>query len=512
MSLSHRAQTWATNSDNMTIWKVLKDQWHPQTNPTGFVSLGVAENALMHDDLTCYIQSLTHVLVPPNGLTYGDGGSGSKRLRTAIAHFLNRKLHPAVPLTVEHICATNGVTTAIEHISTLLANPGDVFLLGQPYYGAFIDDIQLRTGVEVVRICFGDVDPVSLEAVTAYEHAIRDCQKRGRRVAGLMLCNPHNPLGRCYSHTTIKALMRLCNTHRIHLVSDEIYAFSVFRSQSSSSSGDTSTTKIEDFTSLLSIPTADLIDPSLTHVLYGISKDFGANGLRLGCIISQHNPTLHKALIPVCIYSYVSSLTESVVTHLFHDDAYIDWYITTNAARLRANYDFITAWADRFGIKYTPGVNAAFFLWVQLGSVYERIIKEGRTKITPQTVTRGHLREHNPSANPDLNPSPYPHFHPTSETAIAPNQPSKSSLDSKRFPDEDFNLDQATNTALLAHKIFLAAGPNFGSEKPGWFRIVFSQQREILDEGLRRIERALGLEKKNGSGSGSRGEEVNARL
>jgi aspartate/methionine/tyrosine aminotransferase len=50
------------------------------------------------------------------------------------------------------------------------------------------------------------------------------------------------------------------------------------------------------------------------------------------------------------------------------------------------------------------------------------------------------------------------------------------------------------NDALLEKKVFLATGTSFGSEQPGWFRIVFSQKRDILEEGLRRIEKALALD------------------
>ena len=46
-------------------------------------------------------------------------------------------------------------------------------------------------------------------------------------------------------------------------------------------------------------------------------------------------------------------------------------------------------------------------------------------------------------------------------------------------------------SALVREKVFLASGKVFGSEKPGWFRIVFSHQKELLEEGLRRIVRAL---------------------
>ncbi len=38
------------------------------------------------------------------------------------------------------------------------------------------------------------------------------------------------------------------------------------------------------FTSILSLDIADRIDPQLVHVTYGASKDFCANGLRLGML------------------------------------------------------------------------------------------------------------------------------------------------------------------------------------------------------------------------------------
>ena len=47
---------------------------------------------------------------------------------------------------------------------------------------------------------------------------------------------------------------------------------------------------------------------------------------------------------------------------------------------------------------------------------------------------------------------------------------------------------------LLRKKVFLASGALFGSERVGWFRIVFSQHREYLIEALRRMTDALALE------------------
>jgi 1-aminocyclopropane-1-carboxylate synthase len=58
--------------------------------------------------------------------------------------------------------------------------------------------------------------------------------------------------------------MRLCQKYQIHLLSDEIYAMSTFK-----------TNDIPNpipFTSLLSIGKSGIIDPSLCHVIHGMSK------------------------------------------------------------------------------------------------------------------------------------------------------------------------------------------------------------------------------------------------
>lgn len=465
-----RGQQLAKLSSDMLIWKIIQDLWDPETNPNGYASLGVAENALMHEEMTRYVNKNIHL--EPIDLTYGNGGKGTKKLKAAMARFLTRKLKPVVPFEASHICITNGVSPGIEHLSSIIADAGDAFLLGQPHYGAFLPDIELRPETKVAQVSFGDIDPLSLAAVSAYERTIESCKSKNQKVAGLMLCNPHNPLGRCYSREYIIELMKLCQKHQIHLVSDEIYALSVFRQS------DPADDSVMPFTSLASTPTDGLIDPALTHVLYGLSKDFGANGLRLGCIASQHNPGLHNALTSVSIYSYISSLADSMATKLLSDDEFVDWYTTENNKRLKKHYDLVVAWAEKHGIEYAKGVNAAFFLWVNFGKVYNRSVQEGKIKARVADEDKKlRLRRLEKSAN----------------------EPAEAPLDAdvdtgaETNVDAGSDVDALTNDALLEQKVFLASGVQFGSERPGWFRIVFSQNEKLLHLGLSRIEKALGL-------------------
>ena len=67
-------------------------------------------------------------------------------------------------------------------------------------------------------------------------------------------------LGRCYPRDTLIALMKLYQRYKIHLISDEIYALSVWENSEHPNA--------VKFTSVLSIDLKNTIDPDLVHV-YG---------------------------------------------------------------------------------------------------------------------------------------------------------------------------------------------------------------------------------------------------
>lgn len=435
-TLSSRAQACAKPSQS-PLWSIYADPWHATSNPDGYVNVGVAENTLCHAELASFTREAM-TSITNKALTYGDGPLGSTRLRDAVARFWNRRLSPVAPVEAEHVVVTNGVSASIEHTSWAFCDPGDGFLLGRPHYRAFIPDISLRPGVHVVAVEFGpDIDPLSVEAVDAYEKAILDARKRGVQPKALMLCSPHNPLGRCYPRAALLAYMRLCNKYGVHLVSDEIYAFTTWENRFD---GETPQYRSEPFTSVLSIPPDGVIDPAYVHVLWGMSKDFGANGLRVGYIISQHNAAFRKALLEVAMYSYASSLADHVAARILEDHAFVDGYITLNQRRLRDAYGVVVEELQRRGVAYQTGTNAAFFVWLDLGEAYLR------------------------------------------------NHPGHELAEGGKVTDA---LTDHVMQLLMREKVFLGSGSYFGAEAPGWFRFVFTHPREYVEEALRRVLRAI---------------------
>ncbi|RYP74551.1 hypothetical protein DL769_003996 [Monosporascus sp. CRB-8-3] len=241
MSISTRTVAAREKAQGALTWRIIPNIWDPKSNPDGFVSLGAAENSLMHDEPNQHVRDN---FSPSNvASTYVDGMTGTKRLKAAMAQFLNRHLQPFQPLEPSHIEVTNGCSSAIEHLVWGLSNPGEGFLLGQPYYGTFTPDIQS-----------------SLRRSTPTSAIPRHGSPS----------HPHNPLGRCYTRDAIIGPMRLCEKYGIHFISDEIYALSVWNNTVDEG-------EPVAFESALSIKPTVIINPSRVHATYGMSKDFGAN-------------------------------------------------------------------------------------------------------------------------------------------------------------------------------------------------------------------------------------------
>ena len=80
---------------------------------------------------------------------------GSDEFRSAIAAHWQKVIFGAdsdVVLTKDNVATCAGCTVALETLATLLAEPGDVFLIPAPYYSSFVDDINERAGVIAVGV------------------------------------------------------------------------------------------------------------------------------------------------------------------------------------------------------------------------------------------------------------------------------------------------------------------------------------------------------------------------
>ncbi|KAM9754984.1 1-aminocyclopropane-1-carboxylate synthase-like protein 1 isoform 1-T2 [Menidia menidia] len=170
-----------------------------------------------------------------------------------------------------------------------------------------------------------------------------------------------------------------------------------------------------------------LPDPQRTHVMWGLSKDFAMAGIRVGTLYSE-NRDLVEALAKLGSFHGLPGTSQHQVAQLLHDTEWIsNEFLPENRRRLKAAHSYMTAELRTLGIPFLDRP-AALYVWADL---------------------RKYLRE------------------------------------------SSFKGELSLWRRFLKHKVVLSCGQAFSCSTPGWFRIVFADQRCHLELGLRRIREAL---------------------
>jgi aspartate/methionine/tyrosine aminotransferase len=150
--------------------------------------------------------------------------------------------------------------------------------------------------------------------------------------------------------------MKLCKKYSLHLIVDEIYALSVYKTTEPNST---------PFKSVLAIDSSKYLDPNYLHVLYGFSKDMASGGLRLGCIWTR-NSDLITALSSISLMNWPSNLAETIAIQILENDKWMESYLKTNQTRLGERATLARSVLEEYDIAYTKGACAGFFLWLDL--------------------------------------------------------------------------------------------------------------------------------------------------
>ncbi|KAH7007778.1 pyridoxal phosphate-dependent transferase [Ilyonectria destructans] len=424
--------------------KSMGNPWSPE-NPDGTVILRLAENSLMHNEVGEFIKEQINVQ-PVNHLTYSTGPRGSRRLRHAAASFWNEEFKPQQPLAVKNIFVTPGLASAIDGLAWSICNEGDGILIPLPLYNGFNVDILNRSNVRVIGVSYKGIEGYSeLEDLfdpdvnrKAIEAALRKAKDDGISIRALLISHPHNPLGRCYPPKALEAFASVCGKHGLHFISDEIYAKSVFKNDAIADA--------DPFISSLSLDLVGVIDANRHHVLYGASKDFCANGLRLGLVFTQ-NEGIMGAMSSISIFSWSPHLLQDTWATMLEDRQWLHKFMDEKATLMIENYHIVTSFFREHGIRYEEP-NAGLFIWIDV-----------RHLLLPQ------------SASMQLDFS-----------VLAAESP-----EAKIYEAREMSIANI----CIEHGVMIAPGHVYMSEEYGWFRVTFTVGKEALKEGLERLWRSF---------------------
>lgn len=145
---------------------------------------------------------------------------GKESYYAAIQNWYQKRFNWAIE--DDWILKTPGVVFAVSMAVRALTEPGDGVMIQQPVYYPFrnvIRDNNRKVVNNPLVLCDGH-----------YEMDLVDFEKKLKteNVKLLILCSPHNPVGRVWTDKELKAVGKLCLKYNVKVISDEIHADFVY--------------------------------------------------------------------------------------------------------------------------------------------------------------------------------------------------------------------------------------------------------------------------------------------
>lgn len=246
-------------------------------------------------------------------------------------------------ISEDWIVHSPGVLAGISMTLDAFTSPGDSIVIQTPVYPPFASIVK-SFGRNLLE------NPLREKGSGFYEMDLEQLEEifKNEKPAWLILCNPHNPVGRVWTEEELKNLATLCNKYEISVMSDEIHGDLTFGEHKY-------------------IPFASIAEPIGVTVFtgYAASKSFNLAGLTTAFWIVS-NPDKRKKLVQsferyevtesnffgiiatqVC-YEKCDKWLDELRQYLMYNGYYVNEMINYHAPGITANFPEGTylAWLD----------------------------------------------------------------------------------------------------------------------------------------------------------------------
>ncbi|KAH9496498.1 hypothetical protein Btru_043193 [Bulinus truncatus] len=414
--ISKRAEHTLNNSSpfSLHVQQVLENSYDSINNPNGIINLGVAENKICEDLMLSKLKSIQEK-GESSRLLYYDVNGGNNEMKRIAKRFLKTFFHPLEDIDERSIVIINGATAALEILAYAVADKGEYIMMPSPFFYCLESDVQDRAEVQVLKIPLQYKDDCQTSQCIFNSQILEEAYNIGvsenKVIKAILLCNPNNPSGDVFSDVQLLDILQFAYRKNLHVISNEIYALSVFNPE-------------VKFTSVLSIPHPD---PSMVHVIWGCSKDFGLAGYTFAIVYTKNN-----CVLDYCISSTAFTTASSVVQHRLKEILYdTEWlskvFLPTKHQRMVERYQATCKMLTENGVKVRPS-GATLFIWMDL---------------------------------------------------------------TKFLSEKTFEAENALFLKFLAEKVFIQPGKVMHNREPGMFRIVFTLDEKVNNEGMSRLLKVI---------------------
>ncbi|MCI0654632.1 MAG: pyridoxal phosphate-dependent aminotransferase [Methylococcaceae bacterium] len=221
-------------------------------NTPGTISLG--QGVVYYGPPQLALKRIKDFLNSPDNHKYGPV-QGLPKLRDALAEKLSRENR--IDLEGSEVVVTAGSNMGFYHAVLAISDPGDEFIITDPYY--FNHEMAIR---------MAGCHPVAIPVDRDYQlQTNRIAAAVGPRTRAIVTISPNNPTGAVYAEKSLRCINNLCQSQAIYHISDEAYEYFVYGSSRHFSPA--------------SIPGAS----AHTISLFSLSKAYGFASWRIGYMV-----------------------------------------------------------------------------------------------------------------------------------------------------------------------------------------------------------------------------------
>ena len=245
----------------------------------------------------------------------------------------------------EWIVPCYGVVPSLNFAISAYSKEGDGIIVQTPLYPPFVHSIELKKRVVL--------DNTLVYTKGKYTIDFEDFEKKAKKATLFLLCSPHNPTSRAWTHEELARLIEICLAQEVLIIADEIHADIVY---------DTVHHSIGSFEKMI----------QYCVVLNAPSKTFNIAGLNTSYAVIP-NATLRQ--------SYIEEQNKSGITNgnpfgiealmvAYEEGAF---WLEELKHYLKDNIRYVDTFITKENLPIIPvKTEATFLMWLDCHALYEK--------------------------------------------------------------------------------------------------------------------------------------------
>lgn len=251
------------------------------------------------------------------------------------------KKEHGISFELKDMLYSHSVVASMSAVIDAFSEVGDKIIVQTPVYPPFFQ-IVAKNNREVLK------NPLKQKDDGTYSFDIDDLKSKiDEKTKLLLLCSPHNPVGRVWRKEELEEILEVCLEHNIIVFADEIHSDLVYKPN-----------KHIPFASL----SKEARDITITAV--GVGKTFNMAGFSMSSVIIT-NTKLREQFDKT--YNRIHFAQGSVLSHMAFESAYRDGkeWIQDLKIHLQKNFNMLNELCKKYPefIKVTP-IEATYLAWL----------------------------------------------------------------------------------------------------------------------------------------------------